>query len=239
MSPAWLLVAISAAAPKLEPISAPFGYAGRVVTEPNGPGLSTERLVNVSAPGCPDKQTIHLTELMKAALKAVEQLQPWLDKQPGLEQRLFAGRFKLAELVEFLTVAIAAEKHACKAPSLLAGFQLPWGAAPKLCDGAIDGPWGDYWWTSRGSPAIAVALTAPRAEPKGSKEEPPVACRPRFSVLLFDAKGVARLRWNAEYLGNLAVTLVGENCQQVDFALDMPTLAFLPTVRPVPGCRAQ
>ncbi|MFT3837073.1 MAG: hypothetical protein QM723_08760 [Myxococcaceae bacterium] len=234
----WLLIALAAAAPKLEPISAPFGYAGRIVTEPGAPPAGTEKDVTVELPGCSTQQTYHLTVLVNSALEAVKQLQPWLDKQPGLEHRLFGTSFKLADLQEFETVAIPAAKHACKAPPLGSGFQLPWTAVPKLCDGAIAGPWGDHWWTSRGTAAIAVALTAPRVPKKGAPaEDPPLACRPRFSVVLFDAKGNARLKWNAEYLGELSVSLLAEKCQQVDFTLDVPSVAFVPVLRTTPGCR--
>ena len=168
----------------------------------------------------------------------MEQLQPWLDKQPGLEHRLFGTNFKLADLQEFETVAIPAAKRACKAPPLAGGFQLGWLTVPKLCDGAIAGPWGDYWWTSRGTAAIAVALTAPRATPKGSTDEPPIACRPRLSVVLFDGKGQARLKWNAEYLGPLSVSLLAEKCQQIDFSLDVASVTFVPQLRSTPGCKA-
>lgn len=233
----WLLLAITVgAAPKLEPISAPFGYAGRIVTEAGAAPAGSEKDVTVELPGCTTNQTYHLTVLVNSALEAVKQLQPWLEKQPGLEHRLFGESFKLADLQDFETVAIPAAKHACKAPPLGTGFQLPWLTVPKLCEGAIAGPWGDYWWTSRGAPAIAVALTAPRS-PKGPPEDPPVECRPRLSVVLFDSKGAARLKWNAEYLGSLSVTLFGEKCQQVDFTLDVPSVAFVPVLRTTPGCR--
>jgi hypothetical protein len=233
----WLVLAICAAAPKLEPIPPPFGYAGRIVTEPGPAPTGTEKDVSVALPGCDAKQTYHLTVLVNSALKAVEQLQPWLDKQPGLEHRLFGAGFKLADLQEFETVAIPAAKRACKAPALASGYQLSWLTLPKLCDGAIAGPWGDHWWSSRGTPAVAVALTAPRTAPKGEKEDPPIECRPRFSVVLFDAKGNARLKWNAEFLGPLSVTLFGEKCQEVDFALDVSSMAFVPVLRTTPGCR--
>ncbi len=242
MSLAFAVALVLSASPKLESIPAPFGYAGRVVTDPSGGTLASERRVVATPPGCSEKQAYHLTVLVSAALKAVEQLQAWLDRQPGLEERLFKGHFKLAEVTRLTASSIPSELHACKAPALAGGYQLGWASVPKLCDGEVAGPWGDYWWATKGTPAAVVQLSAPRAPPKGKAdagEELPIACRPRFSVLLFDEKGVARVRWNAEYLGNLTITLLGEGCQQVDFALDLPSVAFKPVIRPARGCKAQ
>ncbi len=236
-----LFVALAlAAAPSLEPIPVPFGHAGHVVSAPGEDPGSGWRRVAAEPAGCGQQQQYDLDELLTAALRAAEQLQTWLDKQPGLEQRLFAAKFKLADLYSPGHPATPAEQHACKAPPLADGYRLIWAAVPKLCPGVTAGPWGDYWWTSENGASAVVQLSAPRVAPKADAgTELPFACRPRFSVVLFDPKGTARLRWNAEYLGNLSVSLLAESCQQIDFSLDLPSLAFVPAQRWARGCKAQ
>lgn len=228
----WILCLLAAEPVKPLPmLPAPLGRLGTVVGAPlTGGTPGEEKVVQGKLDGCDREQALFLTKLVSGTLLAVEQLQDWLNLTPGLEKKLFA-KGKLAEVVRLVSASAAADQKLCAPAPLIDGFKLELArAGARLCPADQGWRTGDFWWTNAGKQAAAVALTA---SPEGAKDR----CRPRFSVVLFDKSGVARIRLHADYGGAASISVLGDNCVGFDFTFDEGTQAFVPTWRSAKGCK--
>ena len=225
-----LLTSLVAAAPAAQAlrlpdsprdISAPLGHLGNVVEDVPANGMNTvdKPVVPVIASCAP--QAVYLMRMLGGTARAVEQLQQWLDATPGFEAKFFKRKGTLTDVVKLLGDAKFEQKKACTAPIVKNGFQLDldWPTA-KFCPntGATQG---DFWFFNKTHPAAVVNVAAGDAD----------VCRLRLSTVLFDSHGQARVRLHADWGGAASVTLVGDGCQVVDFALHSDTQSFVPTLK--------
>jgi hypothetical protein len=228
-----LALALLAAAPvkPLPMLPAPLGHLGNVVDEPmlNGtPG--DQKVLTGKLPGCAKDQGLYLTRAISGTMAAVQQLQDWMNKTPGLEKKLFPAG-KLGEVVKWVSGSTSSEQKLCEAPALIDGFKLDLTkASGKLCDADHGFRTGDFWWANGGKPAAAVSVMP---APEAAKD----ACLPRLSMVLFDKAGVARVRLHADYGGVSSITLLGDKCVGLDFNFDLATQVFVPTWRSPKGCK--
>lgn len=230
-----------AAAPAWDytPLRAPLGFVGDVVGPPPSGGVEGgEKAVTLQLPGCDRPQTINLSRFLSGASLAGSQLQAWLEsKGPGapekLEERLFGKHHRLVETLAKAARARPAEQGACTESSLAKGFALLLTRAPVSCKPA-KGPLGTYWFVDADHPRqVSAAIHIAAAD-----EKAPDRCRPRLSAVLFDTKGIARLRYHADFGGVLEAELLGHRCQAAAFVFEPQTNAFRATPRSVgPGCQ--
>lgn len=218
--PVLLILAAPPPPPLPGDISAPLGHIGNVVdAPPKGGFLESDRVVLPKWEGC-EQKGVYLMRFMGGTARVVEQLQQALDRGPGVEKKLFARKNVLTEVMRQLSTSKLEPKDGCKPVALGDGWRLELGAPPKKwCDAKADAQEGEFWFFSAGKPAGVISVQ------KGS----PDACKPRLSTVLFDAKGVARVRVHADWGGGMSATLVGDKCQLIDFTLDGEKQAFVPT----------
>jgi hypothetical protein len=215
--------AAAATTAPLPTISAPLGHFGAVVEPaPQTPVADQERMVSPSIPQC-TPQAVYLMRFLGGMARVLEQAQQWLDLTPGLETKLFGRKAVLAEVMRHLAAAAFEEKRSCAALELGQGFRLALEAPPKtFCpvESRGDGL-GDYWFFTRGKAAAVISIS------KGD----PDPCVLRLSAVLFDAKGVARVRLHGDWGTALSLTLNGDRCKVVDFTFDAGRDAFVPEMK--------
>lgn len=213
------LLLAAAPPPALGEISAPLGHIGNVVDVlPKGGESDTDKVVAPKWEGCEPKG-VYLMRLMGGAGRVLEQLQQSLDRAPGAEKKLFGRKAVLTEVMKQLSTSKFEPKVGCAAPELAEGFKLELNGPPKKwCDAKSDASEGEFWSLSNGKPAAVIFVT------KGGTD----ACKPRVSMVLFDAKGAGRVRVHADWGGAVSTTMVGERCQLVDYTLDAERQVFLP-----------
>lgn len=226
-----LLLLASDPVKPLPPLSAPLGRLGPVVdAPPTGGTPGEEKILQGKFEGCDRVLGLYLTKLVSGTLLAVGQLQDWLNRTPGLEKKLFA-KGKLGEVVKLVSGSAAVDRKACIPPTLVDGYKLELlDAGAKLCPAEKGWRTGDFWWLNGTHRAAVIALTA---APEGAANR----CLPRFSVVLFDKNGVARIRLHADWGGSSAVSIVGDRCKSLDFTFDGDTQTFVPTWSSVKGCK--
>ena len=202
-----LLTAAPAPAP-LPDLPAPLGMLDRVL-EPGGTG---ETVVEVSLPGCDHKVPVNVSRFVAGTAYAMQQMVEWLYLSPELKP-FPAGA--LDEVTAGVTNGAFGEQKACKA--------LPKDvtSAPKLCAGkAAD----HAWLVANGKPAALVRWSAASGKDK---------CLPRLTGVLFDGKGTARVRYDADFGGAAGGALLGDKCQVV-FTFDVKNEVFHAARR---GCK--
>lgn len=215
-----MVVAAPPAAPAMPEITAPLGHIGAVVEAvPKGGLPVADRIVVLKTEGC-QPQAVYLMRYLGGAARALEQLQQWLDAS-SLEGRLFLKKGVLAEVMRHLSDARAEEEKACKPLPLVADWQLALDAAPKLCPAEAGRTLGDFWFKTRGVAAAAVLVS----------QGAPDACRPRLSAVLFDARGIPRVRLHADWGAEMSATLLGDKCQQVEFTFNKGKQTFTPALK--------
>ncbi len=219
---ALLLVVLSAPPPpppQPGEISAPFGHFGAVVGDAPAGGLSDgDKAVVPQWEGCPP-QGVYLVRMLTGTVRALEQLQQSLDAGKGAEKRLFARKAVLTEVLRHVSAASFAPKVRCTPVPLEEGARLGLTAPPKKwCEAKPGAQDGEFWFFTQGKPAAVVSVQ-PGAEG--------AACKPRVSVVAFDAKGLARVRLHADWGGAVSATLVGDRCQVLEytFAADRQVFA--------------
>jgi hypothetical protein len=214
-----LLAAAPAPAPALGEISTPLGHIGNVVDAlPKGGVSDSDKLLAPKWEGC-DAKGIYLMRFMGGAGRALEQLQQSLDRAAGSEKKLFGRKGVLTEVMKLLSASRFELKESCPAAPLADGFKLELTAPPKKwCDAKLDATEGEFWFFSGKSPAAVISVQ------KGGTD----VCKPRLSTVLFDAKGMGRVRLHADWGGAISATLVGEKCQLVDYTLDVDKQVFVP-----------
>lgn len=214
------LIFVIAAAPTLPgEIPAPFGHYGSVVGKVPAGGLpGNDKVLLPAWEGC-DPQAIFVMRFFSGTARALEQLQQSLDRAPGVEKKLFGRVGTLGELMRSLGSSTFDARRDCTEPKLAEGFKLELTALPKKwCDAPATAQDGAFWYAANGK-SVAVLNVAPGGEK---------ACRPRLSAVLFDAKGVARLRVQADWAGEVSATLLGDRCQVLEYTLDREKQAMTP-----------
>ncbi len=205
--------------PALGEIPAPLGHIGNVVDAlPKGGEQDSDKVIAPKWEGCEPKG-IYVMRFMGGAGRALEQLQQSLDRAVGSEKKLFGRKGVLTEVMKLLSTSRFEQKLSCPAAPLADGYKLELTAPPKKwCDASPTATEGEFWFFSNKSAAAVISIQ------KGGTE----LCKPRLSTVLFDAKGVGRVRLHADWGGAMSATLVGEKCQLVDYTLDADKQAFLP-----------
>ncbi|MCC6335207.1 MAG: hypothetical protein IT380_14610 [Myxococcales bacterium] len=227
----FLLSLVLAAAPKPPPappsplptISAPLGHFGAVIEPaPKAPVADQERMVSPAIPQC-TPQAVYLMRFLGGMARVIEQLQQWLDLSPGLEAKLFKRKAILGEVMKHLSAAAFEEKKSCGPLTLGQGFQVELDAPPKkFCPVQSRGDFlGEYWFFTGKKPAAVISVS------KGD----PDPCVLRLSSVLFDAKGVARVRVHGDWGTQISVTLNGDKCKKVDFSFDPSRQVFVPDMK--------
>lgn len=214
--------AAPAVPPQPSEIPAPLGHVGNAVAAPPTGGMSeSDRVVVPKWEGC-EAQGVYLMRFLGGSTRALEQLQQSLDRAPGAEKKLFGGKKSvLGEVMKNLANSKFEAKRSCESAKLIDGFKLELPAAPtKWCDLKGDEQDGEFWFFVKGKPAAVVVVT------KGAEA---TVCKPRLSTVLFDAKGVGRVYFHADWGGELSATLSGEKCQLIDYGFDKEKQGFVPT----------
>lgn len=216
----FLLSIVLAAAPPLPlgEISAPLGHIGNVVDALPAGGVSdSDKVVAPKWEGCDPPQGVYLMRFMGGSSRALEQLQQSLDRSPGSEKKLFGRKGVLTEVMKQLSGSRFELKTGCAPSELAEGYKLTLTAPPrKWCDAKTDAS--EFWFFAKAKPAAVISVQ------KGGVE----LCKPRLSIVLFDAKGAGRVRLHADWGGAMSTTLIGEKCQLVEYALDAEKQAFPP-----------
>jgi hypothetical protein len=218
-----LHAAPAAPAPPPQPaeIASPLGHIGNAVAAPpTGGTTDSDRVVLPTWEGC-EPQGVFLMRFLGGTTRALEQLQQSLDRAPGAEKKLFAGKKNvLGEVMKNLSGSKFEPRRACEASAVKQGFKLELAAPPKKwCDTKDDPQDGEFWFFTKGKPAAVVLVS------KGEKD----VCKPRLSTVLFDAKGVGRVWLHADWGGEMSASLAGEKCQVLDYAFDKEKGGFVPT----------
>lgn len=220
------LLTISVAAPgspSLPPvgeISAPLGHIGNVVDAFPKRGVSdSDKVVTPSWAGC-EARGVYLMRFLGGASRAVEQLQQSLDRVSGSEKSLFGRKGVLAEVMKQLSASRFEPKVACAPSPLAEGYKLQLAVAPqKWCEAGSEATSdGEFWFFANGRPAAVISVQ------KGGVD----SCLPRLSTVLFDAKGVGRVRLHADWGGAMSASLAGERCRLIDYTLDPSRQVFVP-----------
>ncbi|MEW5742701.1 MAG: hypothetical protein AB1938_27535 [Myxococcota bacterium] len=225
------LTLVLSVAPKAPPpppaplptISAPLGHFGAVIEPaPKGAVADQERMVSPVIAQC-TPQGVYLMRFLGGMARVIEQSQQWLDLTPGLEAKLFSRKAVLGEVMKHLSAAVFEDKKACAALTLAQGYQLELDAPPKkFCPVESRGDaLGEYWFFTKGRAAAVISVA------KGD----PDPCVLRLSAVLFDAKGVARVRLHGDWGAQLSLTLNGDKCKKVDFTFDPSRQAFVPEMK--------
>ncbi|MEW6430751.1 MAG: hypothetical protein AB1730_04520 [Myxococcota bacterium] len=228
MSLALVVSLVLSGAPAAPPaplptISAPLGHFGAVVElMPKDAVRDQERAVFPQIPQCAP-QVVYLMRFLGGMTRVLEQSQQWMDLTPGLEKKLFKGKGTLGDVMKHLSRAAFEDRKSCTPLTLGAGYKLELDAAPKkLCDAGPRGDGlGDYWFFTKGKPAAVVSVQ------RGDVD----ACVLRLSAVLFDSKGVARLRVHGDWGAQVSATLNGDRCQKVDFTFDGARQLFVPDMK--------
>jgi hypothetical protein len=188
-----------------------------VEAPPVGGTSESDRVVVPSWDGC-TPQGVYLMRFLGGTARALEQLQQSLDLTPGAEKKLFGRKDVLGEVIKQLGTSKFEAKNGCTVSKLNDGFRLELTAAPKKwCDVKTPAQDGEFWFFSSGKPASVISVQ------KGA----PDVCKPRLSTVLFDAKGVARVRLHADWGGVMGASLLGERCQLIDYVFDGGRQAFV------------
>jgi hypothetical protein len=218
-----LVIALSAAPPPALPgeIMAPLGHVGNVVDAPPKGGVSeSDRVVVPQWDGC-EAKGVYLMRFLSGSSRALEQVQSALDRVPGTEKTLF-GKKKgvLTEVMRQLSSSKFEAKVPCEPSPRVDGYKLELSGLPKKwCDAKPDAQDGEFWFFANGKPAAVISVQKGASDP----------CKPRLSTVLFDAKGLGRLRLHADWGGAIETFVAGEKCQALEYTLNAEKQAFVPT----------
>ncbi|MBL8950782.1 MAG: hypothetical protein JNK82_08405 [Myxococcaceae bacterium] len=212
----WLMVLLTAApapAPAspapLPDLPAPLGMLDKVLQEG---GANGEKTVELTLPGCDHKVPVNASRFVGGTAYAMQQMVEWLYLTPGLK---VLEKATLDELTQGVTNGRFVEQKACGAlPKELQ-------KAPKLCAGAGKD---QAWMVANDKPVVSV-----RWAPASGADK----CLPRLTGVLFDAKGVARVRYDADFGGAASGALLGDGCQ-ITFTFDAANEVFHAARR---GCK--
>ncbi len=200
-------------------IAAPLGHFGNAIEPlPAGGMNASDKPVLPAIEGC-EAQAVYLMRVLGGSARVVEQLQQWLDMMPGFETAFFNRKGVLGEVVKHLSGAAFEPKGTCagvknRTPDV-AVLGTRW--CPSTATGL-----GDFWWFDKGRAAAVASVEAGAA---------PDACKLVVTTVLYDARGLARVRVTANWGGSASLRVTGDGCQVVDFAFDSSTQTFLPALK--------
>ena len=206
----WVVAAAPAEPPTFTELPGPLGATSGLVGDvPLGGEKAGERRVTVQPNGCATQRSVDLARFLQGTLFALNQVQSWLDGQPGAEARIFKQKGTLGEVAKLSAGAAPAPERLCGA-GLRDGYKLDLTRAPpRKCRAAPQKTLADHWWTHAGKPAAVVHVAPP-----DRKDD---ACGVRLSAVLFDQTGAARFRYHADLRGPPVATLLGDGCLNLDF----------------------
>jgi hypothetical protein len=192
-------------------LPAPLGQLDHVLERPSG-SSGAEQVVDMTLPGCSHRVPLNLSRMLAGTAFAMQQMIDWL--RQSLPQGLPAP-----EVLEALGAGVRdgtfAAKRACQ--------PLPREvvSAPKLCAGTAS----DQAWLTVNDRASALL----RWSAGGGRDR----CLPRVTGVLFDNRGAARVRYEADFGGAALGALMFDTCR-VTFRFDAATEVFHADVR---GCK--
>lgn len=164
-----------------------------------------------AAESCPQRYVSTLGA-MSGALSALERLQQWLAKNPGVEVTLYGRAGALAQVFTHVSKsAISNTKAPCTLPKT-DEWRLVAPLKGKLCESQKPLSTVERWLVSKQG-VVAAGVLADSAEG---------ACAPRLSIALFDTRGALRVILNADFGGAMSAQLVGDRCR---LALDYDATA--------------
>lgn len=199
------LVLLAAPAPALPDLPAPLGILDRVLEK----GSGNDRTVEISLPGCDHKVPVNLSRFIGGTGYAMQQMVEWMSLTPGLT---VFPEGALAEVTAGITNGAFGDSRSCGAlPKDVAK------APAKLCPGVA----ADHAWMLVGGKPAAVVRWAPSAG-KGADKK----CLPKLTGVLFDGKGAARIRYEADFGSAASGALLGDAKCQVTFTFDPKTEVF-------------
>jgi hypothetical protein len=184
MSFCLMMVMMVAPSPALPNIPVPLGHFGTTVEEaPQGGLPAHSELIRIDS--C-QPQAVYLERFVSGSLRALEQIQFWLNGVPQLERRLFKKPNVLAEVAVLSRNAIFADLTTCQSAVLVDGFKWSDASAPKKLCAAASSATGarEYWGFTEKLTAFGISV----------KPGAPNPCLLRLSSTLFDKTGAARLR---------------------------------------------
>ena len=236
------------AAPPLPAIPAPLGRIGDVVEPRPAGGIPGDELaVELGGfPGCERRELAYLSRfLLMGAAGAGEQIQHWLDGQPSLQKRLFGAKRRLAEAVDRARQGSFHEGRACRMKAgvgadvtLANGPTLTLDEAPPALCKVERGPvaQGGAWLFTRGAPGRVKRRDFTGAVWLAPASLASDGCRPSLSAALFDAEGTTRLRYHADFGGELRAELLGDACRLVELRFDPASRGFVARESVRKGC---
>jgi hypothetical protein len=210
-----LLLCADAAVP-LTSIPVPLGHIGDVVESVPPGGLPPNSQI-LFVESC-EPQAIFYERYISGTIRALEQLQFWLDANKGLEKKLFTKKNTLGEVMGLARSASFSQVVPCLPSVLDEGFKWSLLNTPKkFCQGLPERR--EYWGFNKKNASFTVSF----------QNGQPNTCALRFSSILFDKSGVARVRLHADWGGKVSAELLGDRCQKIDFSLDETASFFVPS----------
>jgi hypothetical protein len=216
---------------ELPVVKPPLGSLNEVVTLVPDSGLPNEERVEiVQLPGCPQPQAFWLTRFALGAAMAGEKLDAWV-RHNNLTAQVFTRPNVLTTAVDGIRKSAPRSHGAC--PPTRDGWLLDaWkvSSLPKTCaekstseDAGIQAPVSAPVWF--GIPKGRLTAVVTYGPPSADAQSP---CRPRMSAVLFDDRGVARLRYHTDFDDMVTADLVGDGCIELRFTLDEHGRGFRP-----------
>lgn len=199
------LLAAPAPGPALPDLPAPLGMLDGVLAK----GSGNDRTVEISLPDCDHKVPVNLSRFIGGTGYAMQQMVEWLNLTPGLT---VFPQGALAEVTAGITQGAFTDTKACGAvPRDVAK------APAKLCPGVA----ADHaWMLVGGKPAALVRWGASAGKGEAAR------CLPKLTGVLFDGKGVARIRYEADFGAAAGGALLGDALCRVTFTFDPKTEVF-------------
>lgn len=168
-----------------------------------GKGEGTEKTIELQFSGCEGKVPVNLSRLIAGSSFAMQQMLEWMRGVPDL--KLFSPK-----VLDEVSAGIREGAFKDVKPCDPKRSEKP---APKLCAGKGDDR--QLWWLVAGKRAAASV----RSFGPGDK------CLPRLRVLFYDAKGTARVSYDADFGGEASGSLLGDGCE-IAFKWDAPNGVF-------------
>ncbi|MBK7865187.1 MAG: hypothetical protein IPJ65_42640 [Archangiaceae bacterium] len=205
-----LCLLLLAAAPDLpEPLGQLDGVLSRPVQS-----SGNEQIVEMKLKGCDHEVPLNVSRMVAGAAFAMHQMVSWAKQ--GFPQADLPAPVLDAVSVGVRDGAFETMRSCSALPAELT-------RAPKLCPKPADD---QAWLMLKGKPAALVRWSAASGKDR---------CLPRVSAVLFDAGGVARVRYEADFGGAASGALLGDTCK-VTFTHDAPKEVFHPGLR---GCKGR
>lgn len=212
---------------QLPDIPAPLGHVGNVVLTDSGGGVSSYDIpVRLKFPNCEATQIISVANLVGGAKDALATLKVWFQGQPDLEKKLLGAAGAFGRVMAMARKGSVSPLVPCKSPPPIDAFRFAVRKAPTQdwCKVSLsDTANAEHWFkNAEGKWAFATRVAPPQHSQK--------PCFPAASVIFFDAKGVVRARYDADFGGEVSARVFGDKDQCLDFTFDQAAQVFHPTL---------